>query len=119
METRLLGQTGVKVSRLAFGAMSFGGEANEDAARQLFERCLEAGINHFDTADVYNEGASERILGHLIKTADCREFFGFEQLLLYSAALELTNLCQIVKDGNDSSYLTGRIQNFTRCDLHR
>jgi aryl-alcohol dehydrogenase-like predicted oxidoreductase len=73
MEYRLLGQTGVKVSRLAFGAMSFGSEANEDAARQLFERCVAAGINHFDTADVYNEGASEQILGRLIQAAGCRD----------------------------------------------
>src|SRR5688500_20203018 len=73
MEYRLLGRTGVKVSRLAFGAMSFGSEANEDAARQLFERCVAAGINHFDTADVYNEGASEQILGRLIQAAGCRD----------------------------------------------
>jgi aryl-alcohol dehydrogenase-like predicted oxidoreductase len=48
MEHRFLGRTGVRLSRLALGTMSFA--ADEDTAAALFDRCLEAGINHFDTA---------------------------------------------------------------------
>lgn len=73
MDYRLLGRTGMKVSRLAFGTMCFGGEADEDMSRRLFERCLDAGINHFDTADVYNAGRSEEILGRLVAAAGCRD----------------------------------------------
>jgi aryl-alcohol dehydrogenase-like predicted oxidoreductase len=69
-ETTFLGQTGVRVSRLGFGTMSFGGDADEATARAMFARCREAGINLFDCADVYNHGAAEEILGRLI--ADCR-----------------------------------------------
>lgn len=65
MEFRLLGQTGVKVSSLALGCMSFGGDADEQMAGQLYARARDAGINFFDTADVYSEGRSEQILGRL------------------------------------------------------
>lgn len=66
MQYAQLGRTGVKVSRLAFGTMTFGGDADEATSRALFHRCLDAGINHFDTADVYNGGRSEEILASLI-----------------------------------------------------
>jgi aryl-alcohol dehydrogenase-like predicted oxidoreductase len=65
VQLRFLGRTGVKVSRLAFGCMSFGGDADEAAAAALYGRARDAGINFFDTADVYNEGRSEEILGRL------------------------------------------------------
>jgi aryl-alcohol dehydrogenase-like predicted oxidoreductase len=73
MDYRLLGRTGVKLSRLSFGAMSFAAEADDKTSAQLFRRCLDAGINHFDTADVYSEGQSEQILGRLIAEAGCRD----------------------------------------------
>jgi aryl-alcohol dehydrogenase-like predicted oxidoreductase len=73
MEYRLLGRTGVKLSRLSFGAMSFAAEADEKTSEQLFRRCLDAGINHFDTADVYSEGQSEQLLGRFIAAAGCRD----------------------------------------------
>jgi aryl-alcohol dehydrogenase-like predicted oxidoreductase len=73
MEYRLLGRTGVKLSRLSFGTMSFAAEADESTSEQLFRRCLDAGINHFDTADVYSQGQSEQILGRLIAEAGCRD----------------------------------------------
>jgi aryl-alcohol dehydrogenase-like predicted oxidoreductase len=63
----LLGKTGVKVSRIALGAMSFGGDADEATAGQIWRAAREAGINFVDTADVYNEGRSEEIVGRLIK----------------------------------------------------
>ncbi len=70
MNYRLLGKTGVKVSSLCFGTMSFGGVADEKESRTMFNLCREAGINFFDCANVYVEGKSEEVLGKLI--ADCR-----------------------------------------------
>ena len=71
MEYRVLGQTGVRVSRLCFGTMSFGGDADEETSAAMFHRCRDAGINFFDCANVYAGGRSEEILGKLI--ADCRD----------------------------------------------
>lgn len=66
MDYRLLGRTGVKVSRLCFGTMSFGGDADEQTSAAMFKRCLDAGINFFDSANVYGRGRSEEILGKLM-----------------------------------------------------
>jgi aryl-alcohol dehydrogenase-like predicted oxidoreductase len=72
MEYRLLGNSGFKVPALGFGAGTFGGKGplfsawgNTDRreAQRLIDICLEAGVNLFDTADVYSDGASETILG--------------------------------------------------------
>jgi aryl-alcohol dehydrogenase-like predicted oxidoreductase len=71
MQYRYLGQTGVRVSSLCFGAMTFGKEADEAASGELFRACREAGINFFDCADMYQAGRAEEILGRLIK--DCRD----------------------------------------------
>jgi aryl-alcohol dehydrogenase-like predicted oxidoreductase len=71
MEYRILGSTGVKVSALCFGTMSFGGDADEAASAAMFHRCREVGVNFFDCANVYENGRSEEILGGLI--ADCRD----------------------------------------------
>ena len=76
MEYRQLGDSGLRVSVLSFGAGTFGGSGplfgawgNSDVeeARRLVDICLEAGVNLFDTADVYSDGASERVLGQAIK----------------------------------------------------
>lgn len=71
MEYRTLGKTGIKVSSLCFGTMSFGGNADEETSLAMFNRCREAGINFFDCANVYNKGAAEEILGRCI--ADSRD----------------------------------------------
>ncbi len=71
MEYRLLGRTGVKVSSLCFGTMSFGDIADEAESARMFNRCREVGINFFDCANTYAGGRSEEILGDLI--ADCRD----------------------------------------------
>jgi len=71
MEYRVLGQTGVKVSQLCFGTMSFGGDADEETSAAMFHRCREVGINFFDCANVYSAGRAEETLGKLI--ADCRD----------------------------------------------
>ncbi|MGI9145387.1 MAG: aldo/keto reductase [Chloroflexota bacterium] len=74
MEFRNLGATGLKVSVLSFGTMSFGGGSHSpigstgvQEARRLVDRCLEAGVNLFDTADVYSGGESERVLGQALE----------------------------------------------------
>ena len=63
---KFLGKTGVKVSRVALGAMSFGGDADEATAYSIYRAAREAGINFIDTADVYNEGRSEEYLGRML-----------------------------------------------------
>jgi aryl-alcohol dehydrogenase-like predicted oxidoreductase len=71
MKYHILGKTGVQVSQLCFGTMSFGGDADAETSAAMFHRCREAGINFFDCANVYAGGRSEKILGQLI--ADCRD----------------------------------------------
>ncbi|WP_143305490.1 aldo/keto reductase [Chitinophaga vietnamensis] len=75
MQYNKLGSTGLIVSRLSFGAMTFGSDpsipsiykVNQDDARQMVDRALAAGINFFDTADGYANGQSEIMLGQLLK----------------------------------------------------
>ncbi len=67
MKFKQLGQTGVQVSELCFGTMSFGGDADEEASARMFQRCRDRGINFFDCADAYSKGAAETILGKLVK----------------------------------------------------
>src|SRR3982075_2003976 len=67
MNYRALGRTGVQVSRLCFGTMPFGGDANEADAAQMYRAGRDAGINFFDTADQYSKGRSEEILGALMR----------------------------------------------------
>lgn len=66
MEYNFLGNTGLRISNLTMGTMSFGGPADESASKEMFQRCLDHGINCFDCADVYNAGRSEEVLGKLI-----------------------------------------------------
>lgn len=70
MDYKLLGKTGIKVSSLCMGTMTFGNEADEETSATLFNHCREAGINFFDCADVYAGGRSEEILGRLMR--ECR-----------------------------------------------
>ncbi len=67
MKYRGLGASGVQVSRLCFGTMSFGGDADQRSAAAMYRACRDAGINFFDTADQYNKGRSEEILGELVR----------------------------------------------------
>jgi aryl-alcohol dehydrogenase-like predicted oxidoreductase len=72
MEYRRLGHSGLKVPVLSFGTGTFGGttelfkmwgETDVKEASRLVDICLEAGVNLFDTADIYSNGVSEEILG--------------------------------------------------------
>src|SRR6201998_3900588 len=86
MEYTRLGKTGMKVSRICLGCMSYGepvaGEAkpgshawalNEEQSQPFFRRALDLGINFFDTANVYSGGASEEVLGRFLKANVRRE----------------------------------------------
>lgn len=67
MEYRSLGRTGVKVSPLCLGAMNFGGPTGEEESIQIINCALDGGINFIDTANVYNQGKSEEIVGKALK----------------------------------------------------
>jgi aryl-alcohol dehydrogenase-like predicted oxidoreductase len=67
MKFKPLGRTGVQVSQLCFGTMSFGGDADEATSAAMYKATRDAGINFYDCADQYNKGKSEEILGRLIK----------------------------------------------------
>ena len=69
MEYTNLGRTGVKVSRMCLGCMTFGREIDEAASLPIMQRALDAGINFFDTANVYGNGASETIVGKALKAS--------------------------------------------------
>jgi len=76
MNTRFLGNTGVRVSELCFGAMTFGGrgywknvgQVEQKEADELVSTAIDGGVNFFDTADVYSEGRAEEILGKALGT---------------------------------------------------
>lgn len=72
-----LGRSGLRVSRLALGTMTFGDDwgwgASEDTARAMFDRYLDAGGNFVDTADLYTEGTSETMLGKFIEETGTRD----------------------------------------------
>src|SRR5919199_6288391 len=78
-----LGATGLKVSRICLGMMSYGDPnwrdwtLDEEAARPFFRRAIEAGINFFDTADMYSVGVSEEVTGRAL-----REFGDLEEIVL-------------------------------------
>ncbi|HXF28986.1 MAG TPA: aldo/keto reductase, partial [Chlamydiales bacterium] len=67
MKYKFLGKTGVQVSYLSFGCMTFGGEADEKTSSELYQECRRAGINFFDCANMYQTGKAEEILGNLIR----------------------------------------------------
>jgi aryl-alcohol dehydrogenase-like predicted oxidoreductase len=76
MEYRELGRTGWKVSTISFGAWAIGGawgEVDDKESLAALNRALDLGVNFFDTADVYGDGRSERLLAQLRK--DRREKF--------------------------------------------
>ncbi|HEX5854349.1 MAG TPA: aldo/keto reductase [Thermoanaerobaculia bacterium] len=83
MKYTTLGRTGVTVSRLCLGCMSYGTPSwrpwvlDEKAAQPFFRRAIEAGINFFDTADMYSVGVSEEVTGRAL-----REFSRMEEIVL-------------------------------------
>ncbi|MCL7452453.1 MAG: aldo/keto reductase [Anaerolineae bacterium] len=73
MEYRTLGRTGVQVSSLCLGTANFGNPTPEPECRQILQAALDAGINIIDTADSYNGGESERIIGRFLKDTGQRD----------------------------------------------
>jgi aryl-alcohol dehydrogenase-like predicted oxidoreductase len=71
MEHRRLGETGLMVSELCLGCMTFGRELDEVGSKELVQRFLEVGGNFIDTADVYADGVSEEFTGRAVN--DVRE----------------------------------------------
>jgi aryl-alcohol dehydrogenase-like predicted oxidoreductase len=78
MEYDTLGSTGMSVSRICLGCMSFGGDRewtlSPAESREVIERAIELGITFFDTANVYSDGESEEILGDVLSDYDRDEF---------------------------------------------
>jgi len=76
MEYTTLGSTGMEVSRIALGCMSFGSSdwrewvLDEEESREIIERAIDLGINFFDTANMYSLGESERVLGNVLSEYD-------------------------------------------------
>ncbi len=62
-----MGRTGLKVSTFCLGTMNFGSQVDEKRAAQIIDKALDAGVNFFDTADVYTGGRSEKIVGKILK----------------------------------------------------
>ena len=73
MELRKLGSTPFEVSRIALGCVTFGREISQDDSFRLMDYAVEHGINLFDTAEAYGEGASERIVGAWLRATGSRD----------------------------------------------
>ncbi|MFL7869948.1 MAG: aldo/keto reductase [Anaerolineales bacterium] len=73
MEYRKLGRSGVLVSPLCLGTMNFGSSTSEEDSFAIMRKAVDGGINFFDTANVYNKGESERIIGKFLKENKLRE----------------------------------------------
>ena len=67
MEYRTLTGTGSKVSRVCLGTMTFGAQVSEPEAIKMVHRAMDAGVNFIDTADIYNNGVAETIVGKALK----------------------------------------------------
>ncbi|MBN1451228.1 MAG: aldo/keto reductase [Anaerolineales bacterium] len=72
MEYRLLGRSGILVSPLCLGTMNFGSPTDEKDSFAIMQKAVDGGINFFDTANVYNKGESERIVGKFLKDNNLR-----------------------------------------------
>ena len=107
MEYRTVGKTGIFVSNLYFGTMSFGGNADIETSKSMFKLCRDTGINFFDTADVYSAGRAEEILGECI--SECRNEIVLTSKVYYPAG----------KDINDSGLSRRHIINAVENSLRR
>jgi len=67
MDYRTLPNTGLKVSRVSFGTMTFGSQTDENVGQRMIDLCIDSGINFIDTANIYNKGLSETMVGKLLK----------------------------------------------------
>ncbi len=102
MEYTSLGTTGLEVSRICLGAMTFGWLVEEKQAQAIIKRAVELGINFFDTANVYGRGRSEEILGAALK--DRREEVIISSKVFWSFRQPVAGLARafVFKELNDS-----------------
>ena len=97
MEYVNLGRTGVKVSRICLGCMTYGSSKwrpwvlDEEQSKPFIRRAWEAGINFFDTADMYSDGASEEVLGRALKELAVPR----EQVAVSYTHLTLPTICSV------------------------
>lgn len=106
MNYRILGKTGILVSELCMGTMSFGGDADEAESKLMFAACRDTGINIFDCADVYANGRSEEILGKCIQ--DCRNEIILTSKFTYKVGEDVNSL------GSSRYHLVQSIENSLR-----
>ncbi|CUI87445.1 aldo/keto reductase [Cognatishimia activa] len=92
MRAPITSPNGTPVSRFTFGTMQFGERADAKASREMFDACVAAGINHFDTAYVYTEGASETLLGEF--AAPMRDDLVIATKAAYSGGSGRANILQ-------------------------
>jgi len=118
MKYRTLGNTGLFVSELCLGTMTFGGQGvwanmgnvQQDDAQALIARALDQGINFIDTADIYSNGASEQIVGQSLKNLGVRR----EDVVI------ATKVCGPVGTGpNDQGNSRGHILDSVKASLKR
>ncbi len=104
MEYTTLGRTGLDVSRLCLGAMTFGRESSEELSNQMLNRFVEVGGNFIDTADTYGAGVSEEIVGRWLKSKQRHDIviatkvrFGTRKKTPFEETL--STLDRLVRDG--------------------
>ena len=106
MDYKYLGKTGVKVSELCFGTMSFGGDADKEASLDMYRAVREAGINFFDCANVYQKGIAETFLG---------DFMGEERKKLIITSKAYFTIGEDVNDcGSSRKHLTDALDDSLR-----
>ena len=104
---------GTPASRLVFGTMQFGGRADHVASQAMFDAALDAGITHFDTAHVYTDGASETMLGDMVKPH--RERIIISTKAAYTGGASAAN----IRDSADTSRKRMDIDVIDALYLHR
>lgn len=97
MEYRTLGRTSLQVSSIGMGCVTFGREINQADSFAVLDRALERGINLFDTAAAYADGASERVLGEWLADRGVRE-----QVVLATKVNGVLSKQQIIKSADES-----------------
>lgn len=91
MEYKFIGPTGLKVSHLSLGCMTFDDLSKEDQYFEIFKKCFDSGINFFDTAENYGNNTSEILLGKCIKRLGCPREDLVISTKLYYTNLDFTN----------------------------
>jgi aryl-alcohol dehydrogenase-like predicted oxidoreductase len=108
MQYRVLGRTGVKVSPLCLGTMNFGGRTDAADAAKMLDHYLELGGNFVDTANVYNDGKSEQVIGDWMKHAGTRD------RIVLSTKVHGRRSPQINDAGNHRWHIVREVENSLR-----